>query len=75
MLTFFEERVLAAGGPKRKATGGLGKDLTLRQAIDVATAEVATAFQDKPLVEASIRNVLGVTYFNLGDYSFGYAAA
>ena len=68
VLTFFEERVLAAGGPESKATGGLGKDVTLRQALDVATAEVATAFQDKPLVEASIRNVLGVTYYNLGDF-------
>jgi eukaryotic-like serine/threonine-protein kinase len=69
VLTFFDEKVLAAGGPERRAEGGLGKDLTIRRAIDAASMEIATTFQDRPLVEASIRNVLGRTYFNLGEYS------
>jgi serine/threonine protein kinase/tetratricopeptide (TPR) repeat protein len=68
VLAFFQDKVLAAGRPKELEDGGLGKDVTLRQAIDAATAEIAEAFQTQPLAEASVRDVLGLTYRYLRDY-------
>jgi serine/threonine protein kinase/tetratricopeptide (TPR) repeat protein len=69
VLEFFQDKVLAAGRPATKDQGGqgLGKDVSLRQAIDAATANLATAFPGQPLVEASIREVLGRTYYFLGE--------
>jgi tetratricopeptide (TPR) repeat protein len=67
VLQFFQDKVLAAGGPEG-TEGGLGKDVTLRKAVDAAIPEIASAFQDQPLVEASIRTVLGNTYKRLGEY-------
>ena len=42
LLDFFEDRVLAAARPEGRA-GGLGRDVTLRQAIDAALPAVAQA--------------------------------
>ncbi len=68
VLAFFQDKVLAAGRPEGQE-GGLGKDVTLRQAVDAAAPEIAAAFPQQPLVEASIRHVLGMTYFHLGEYA------
>jgi eukaryotic-like serine/threonine-protein kinase len=59
--------VLAAGRPKGQQ-GGLGKDATLRNAIDAAEPEITRTFQDQPLVEASIRHTLGLSYWALTEY-------
>src|SRR5262249_43666039 len=67
VLAFFQDKVLAAGRPEGEEGGGLGKDVTLRQAIDAARAAVGTTFQDRPVVEASILRVLGDTYWYLGE--------
>jgi serine/threonine protein kinase len=67
VLAFFQEKVLAAGRPKGDEGGGLGKDVTLRQAVVAAESRVAESFPDQPLVEASIRDVLGRTYYLLGE--------
>ena len=61
MLIFFNEKVLAAARPKNQE-GGLGVDATVRAAIDSAEPQIGPAFHDKPLVEASIRETLGLTY-------------
>ena len=67
VLNFFENKVLAADRPQGKE-GGLGKDATLRQAVDAAEPHIATEFlKDQPLVEASIRHVLGQSYEYLGE--------
>src|SRR5262249_38487273 len=47
--------------------GGLGKDVTIRKAIDAAEPKIADAFRDQPAVEASIREALGTTYYYLGE--------
>ena len=47
--------------------GGQGKDVTLRKAVDMAESQVAEAFADRPLGEASVREMLGLTYLNLGE--------
>jgi len=66
VLTFFRDKVLAAGRPEGQE-GGLGKDVTLRKAIDAAEAQIAEAFKDRPLVEAAIRKTIGESYRYLGE--------
>jgi len=66
VLKFFQDKVLSAARPKGQE-GGLRRDATVREALDRAEPEIATAFAGEPLVEASIRNTLGVSYWYLGD--------
>ena len=66
VLEFFVERVLAAARPENQK-GGLGIDASIRAAVDAAEPQVAVAFRDQPLVEASIRNALGESYRYLGE--------
>lgn len=68
VLKFFQDTVLAAGRPEGMA-GGLGKDVTLRKAIDAAETQIAKTLQDQPLVEAAIRFTIGKTYKLLGEDS------
>ncbi len=68
VLAYFQNQVLSAGRPQGQE-GGLGKDVTLRQAVDAAEPAIAKAFADRPLVEASIRDTLGTTYWYLGEYA------
>src|SRR5262249_49484957 len=66
VLKFFQDKVLVAGRPEGPE-GGLGRNVTLRQAVDAAVPAIAAAFPQQPLAEASIRNVLGVGYDWLGE--------
>ncbi len=66
VLSFFQDKVLAAARPKGQK-GGLGIDATIREAVDAAEPLVAKSFADQPLVEASIRSTLGMTYLYLGE--------
>jgi serine/threonine protein kinase/Tfp pilus assembly protein PilF len=44
------------------------RDIKMRTVLDRAAEKVGRRFVDKPLVEASIRQTLGDSYFGLGDY-------
>jgi tetratricopeptide (TPR) repeat protein len=66
VLKFFLEHVLAAARPKGDA-GGLGVDVTVRAALDAAAPKVDRAFAQRPAVEAYVRDVLGQTYYFLGE--------
>jgi tetratricopeptide (TPR) repeat protein len=66
VLEFFEGRVLAAARPKGQE-GGLGREVTLRQAIDAALPAVAQGLAAQPLVEARLRRTLGQSYLYLGE--------
>ncbi len=66
VLKFFESKVLSAARPKGQE-GGISRDATVREALDRAEPEIAKSFAGEPLVEASIRNTLGVSYWYLGD--------
>ena len=48
-------------------TGGQGKDITLRKAVDAAESQVADTFMDRPTAEASVREMLGLAYLSLGE--------
>jgi tetratricopeptide (TPR) repeat protein/serine/threonine protein kinase len=61
VLDFFQDHVLAAARPENQ-NRGLGIKATIRQAVDAAEPQIADTFHDRPLVEASIRNTLGMTY-------------
>ena len=70
---FLNKDLLAAVAPT--ARRGLGKDVSLREVLDVAAERIDQAssgggrFADEPLVEAAIRSTLGATYRELGDYT------
>jgi tetratricopeptide (TPR) repeat protein len=72
VLAFLEAKVLSAGRPESYVggpkgwPGGLGKNVTLRQAVDRAESEVGKAFADRPLAEASAREALGSAYLGMG---------
>jgi serine/threonine protein kinase len=66
VLKFFQDKVLAAARPKGQE-GGLGKDATIKAALDQAEPEIAKSFAKDPLIEAAIRNTLGVSYWYLSD--------
>jgi serine/threonine protein kinase/tetratricopeptide (TPR) repeat protein len=67
VLEFFQDKVLSAGRPKDQA-GGLGIDVKLIDAVNQAREKIGDAFKDRPVVEAAIRETLGMTYRYLGDY-------
>ncbi|MCP4256530.1 MAG: tetratricopeptide repeat protein [Planctomycetes bacterium] len=46
----------------------LGREVTVRSWLDAASQNLEGRFENEPLVEASIRETLGDTYRNLGDY-------
>jgi serine/threonine protein kinase/tetratricopeptide (TPR) repeat protein len=66
VLRFFEDHVFAAARPLGQE-GGLGRNVTLREAVDEAEGQIAQAFAGRPLVEASIRNALSVTFRYSGE--------
>ncbi|MBI3410874.1 MAG: serine/threonine protein kinase [Planctomycetes bacterium] len=66
VLGFFQERVLSALRPKG-LEGGLGKDATIRDALDAAEPEIEKAFAGQPLAEATIRDTLATSYWHLGE--------
>jgi eukaryotic-like serine/threonine-protein kinase len=64
---FFQDNVLKAVRPPGQA-GGLGRDVTVRRAIEAAEPVVGQQFAEKPKVEAAVREVLGTSFFLLGEY-------
>jgi serine/threonine protein kinase/tetratricopeptide (TPR) repeat protein len=67
VLEFFQDNVLAAARPKGQGSG-LGKEATIREAVEAAETNLTKVFTDRPLAEASIRHTLAWTFFYLGDY-------
>ena len=53
-------------GPEGQA-GGLGREVTLRRAVEAALSFVEQSFPDQPLIEARLRLTLGVSFANLGE--------
>ncbi len=73
VLDFVKNTLLSAGRPGRVSlaqafwANGQGKDVTLRKALDASESQVAGAFGESPIVEASVRELLGAGYLSLGD--------
>jgi eukaryotic-like serine/threonine-protein kinase len=66
VLKFVENKIFAAARPKDQE-GGLGHEVQLRQAIEAALPFVEKSFMDQPLVEARLRQTLGISFEYLGD--------
>jgi tRNA A-37 threonylcarbamoyl transferase component Bud32 len=66
VLEFVQNRIFAAARPKGLG-GGLGSDVSLRQAIQAALPVVENSFAGQPLVEARLRMVLGRSFTYLGE--------
>jgi tetratricopeptide (TPR) repeat protein len=73
ILDFFKKTLLSAGRPVDASlsdvfwAGGPAKDVTLRKAVDVAESQVAETFTERPLAEASVREMLGLAYLTVGE--------
>jgi eukaryotic-like serine/threonine-protein kinase len=63
---FYEDHVLAAARPEGWE-GGTGKNVTLKEALNLAAPKIDEAFAGQPELEAAVRNTLGMTYQYLGD--------
>lgn len=61
---FLNKDLLAQSSPVNQPD----RDITLRTLIDRATSNIGDRFGDQPLVEASIRTVLGETYQAMSDF-------
>jgi len=58
---FYEDHLLAAARPEA-IEGGVGKNVTLLQALDKAVTKIDETFAGQPELEAAVRNAVGVTY-------------
>lgn len=65
---FLNDDLLASADPAER-----GRNVTVREVLDTAAATLATRFGDSPEVEFSIRNTLGRTYRELGEYELAAA--
>ncbi|MBC8106962.1 MAG: tetratricopeptide repeat protein [Anaerolineae bacterium] len=59
---FLTEDLLASAAPEIS----LGKEMTVREAVDRAADTVATRFNGRPEIEGTVRLVLAQTYYALG---------
>jgi non-specific serine/threonine protein kinase/serine/threonine-protein kinase len=66
VLGFVQDKILAAARPEGQE-GGLGREVTLRKALEAALPQVESSFRGRPLVEASVRMTLGQSFSYLGD--------
>ena len=66
VLDFVENQVFAAARPEG-LEGGLGYDVKLREALEVALPLVGESFRNHPLVEARLRYSLGKSLGYVGD--------
>ena len=66
VLGFLSDKILAAARPDGRE-GGLGRNVTLRKALEHALDQVETSFSGRPLLEASVRMSLGISFADLGD--------
>jgi tetratricopeptide (TPR) repeat protein len=65
-LDFIQTNIIAAARPQTEL-GGLGRDVTVLQALQRADQKISAFFSGQPLVEAQLRLEMGETYALLGD--------
>jgi len=64
VVRFLTRDLLAAADPGKTA----GRQITVKEALDIASEKIGGAFNGQPLVEAEIRHTLGGAYLQLGEY-------
>lgn len=66
VIDFVEQNIFTAARPIGH-TGGLGRNVTLRAAIDAALLRIDSSFKDQPLLEGRVRGMIGMAFKDLGD--------
>jgi eukaryotic-like serine/threonine-protein kinase len=66
VLDFVDNQILAAARPLGQE-GGLGRQVTLRQAIESALPYIEESFRDRPLIEARLLETIAASFLYLGD--------
>jgi len=61
---FLNIDILGATSPKAQ-----GRDVTVREALDIAASRIDNRFDEFPLVRAAVHETLGNTYMDLGEWS------
>ncbi len=67
---FLNQDLLAAVKPR-----GKGRDVTVREVLDAASQRIETQFPNQPVIEAAVRDTLGNTYMELGQWNDALAHA
>ncbi len=67
IVGFFRDKILSAVRPAGQ-DGGLGRDVSLKDAIQHAESHITTSFADQPRIEARIRDAIGLSYHYLGEH-------
>ena len=65
VTTFLDDDLLGSVDPRESR----GRDVTIREVLDRAAADVGPRFADRPAVEASLRTTLGRVYLGIGRYA------
>lgn len=63
-VTTFLKEMLASADPRQAQ----GKELTVRELLDVAAARVPDALKTDPISAGNVQMTLGQTYYQLGEY-------
>src|SRR5262245_12589461 len=66
VLNFLEAKILSADRPEGR-DGGLGRDITLHDAIKAALPFVHENFKNQPVIEARLQLTVGWSFLCLGD--------
>ncbi|MBI4473640.1 MAG: serine/threonine protein kinase [Acidobacteria bacterium] len=68
---FLQNDLLAQASANQQARPDMkpDPDLKVRTALDRAAARIGNKFEKQPLIEASIRQTIGSTYYDLGVYA------
>ena len=66
VLGFFLNNIVGAARPERQV-GGLGRDATVRKALEASLPFVEKDFTDQPVIEAQLRMTIGLSFAYLGD--------
>jgi serine/threonine protein kinase len=66
VLEFVENKIFAAARPEGQE-GGLGREVSLRKALESSLPHIAESFRTLPLVEARLRQTLGKSFLFLGE--------
>lgn len=66
VLKFMRDKFLATARPVGEP-GGLGRETTIKAALDATEPEIARTLASRPRVEVEVRETMGLTYNYLGD--------
>ncbi|MFO1031178.1 MAG: tetratricopeptide repeat protein [Planctomycetota bacterium] len=63
VTSFLNDDLLSALAPEHD-----GRDVTVKQVLDMASLRLALQFDDEPEIEAALRSTIGTSYHRLGEF-------